>query len=164
MKLTALALTTLISYMVFGQAAKPAPRPAAAPIVSGPGHQRAPDQRKLIEFYEREMIESERKHNWEAIARRLTPDFLEIAADGKTYNQAQVAAHFPDVKLNQYSISEMEIRVIDANAAIIAYRVTVDATFKGQPAPGAARVSSVWVRHGGVWLMKFHQATPIPKQ
>jgi hypothetical protein len=120
-------------------------------------------RRKLLEFYEREMIEAEHKHNWEAIARRLAPDFLEIAGDGKVYNKEQVAAYFPDVRLNKYTISEMEVRVVDANAGIVAYKIEVDATFKGQPIPGAARVSSVWARQNGAWLMKFHQATPIPK-
>lgn len=164
MKLTALALMTLISCMVFGQTAKPAAKPAtAAEVASEPGGKTAPDRRKLIEFYEREMIEAERKHNWEAIARRLAPDFLEVAGDGKAYSKEQVAAYFPDVRLNKYTISEMEVRMVAANVGVLTYKVEVDATFQGQPIPGAARVSSVWVRQKGAWLMKFHQSTPIPK-
>ena len=124
MKLAALALMTLISCMVFGQAAKPAAKPAtAATVVSEPGGKTAPDRRKLIEFYEREMIEAERKHDWEAIARRLASDFLEIAGDGKAYNKEQVAAYFSEVKLDRYTVSEMQVRMLDANAALIAYKI-----------------------------------------
>ncbi|MBZ5628990.1 MAG: nuclear transport factor 2 family protein, partial [Acidobacteriia bacterium] len=70
---------------------------------------------------------------------------------------------FPDVRLNKYTISEMEVRMVAANVGVLTYKVEVDATFQGQPIPGAARVSSVWVRQKGAWLMKFHQSTPIPK-
>jgi hypothetical protein len=171
MKITPVVLAALMSAAMFGQAAKPSTKsnPAtpgrviAQPDQSNSGDKRAQDVRKLIELYEREMIESERKHNWETIARRLASDFLEIAGDGKAYNKDQVAAYFPDIGLNKYAISEMEVRIIDANAAIVAYRIAVDATFKGQPVPGAARVSSVWARQNGAWMMKFHQSTPIPK-
>ncbi len=124
----------------------------------------APDQRRLIEFYEHELAESEKEHNWEAIARRLAPDFLEIAADGRVYNAQQVAEYFPQIQLHSFKLSEKEFRSLGPNAALVAYRSDVDASFKGQRLPGAFRISSVWVRRNGIWLLKFHQVTPVPKQ
>jgi hypothetical protein len=170
-KVPALALITLTVSIVFGQSVPPAK--TAGPATAGKniagqaksksgGHD-AQQPRQRIELYERELIESERKHDWDAIARRLAPDFLEIAGDGKAYNKEQVAAYFPDVRLHSYTISEMEVRILDVNAAIVAYKIEVDASFKGRPVPGAVRVSSVWARQRGAWMMKFHQATPIPQ-
>ena len=117
----------------------------------------------LIENYERGVIEAERQHDWEAIARHLAPDFLEIAGDGNTYTKSQVATYFSDVKLNGYTISEVQENTLAADVTLITYRIAVDASFKGQPVPHSARVSSVWTRQSGTWLMKFHQSTPIPQ-
>jgi len=150
----ALILVLFLTAAARAQAAKPHADASA---------QGKPQQRQLIEFYERALAESEKRGNWEAIARRLAPDFLEIAADGNAYNAQQVAAYFPTVKLHSFKLSEMEFRSLGPNAALVAYRSDVDASFKGRRLPGAFRVSSVWVRQRGVWRLKFHQATPAPK-
>ncbi len=121
------------------------------------------EQKKIITFYERELMEAEKKHNWEAIDRRVAPDFLEIGADGKAYTKQQVAAVFKDVTVNSYNISEIEFRSLSSSAALLAYRVDVDASFKGQHMPGSFRVSSAWSRVGGAWMVRFHQVTIIPK-
>lgn len=167
MKLQTLtAVVLLLTASAHAQAGKPESKlsPAKAGKILSAQDKPQESQRQLIEFYERELAESEKKSNWEAIARRLALDFLEISADGKAYNKQQVAAYFPDVKVHSYKLSEMEFRSLAANAALLAYRSDVDASFKGKRLAGSFRVSSVWVRHDGAWLLKFHQVTPVPKQ
>jgi hypothetical protein len=122
-----------------------------------------PQQARIIETYEREVAEAEKKHDWAAIARHLAPDFLEIAADGKTYSKQQAAENFKNVELNSYTMSKIEVRPLNPSAAVIAYKIEVNADFKGQPMSGAYRVSSAWARVGGAWLMVVHQVTPVPK-
>ncbi len=161
--LVALILLTL-SGMMAGQSSSPASQttsPAAAKIIAEESGAWKPQQAKIITFYEREVAEAEKKHDWAAVARHLAPDFLEIAADGKTYSKEQAAEVFKDVKLNSYTMSDVEVRALTPSAAVIAYKIQVDASFKGVPMTGTYRVSSAWSRVGGAWLMKVHQVTVV---
>ena len=39
----------------------------------------------------------------------------------------------------------------------------LDATYKGQPFPKAFRVTTVWTRLKGEWLVRFEQGTIVPE-
>jgi hypothetical protein len=138
------------------------PEKAAKIIAQESGAWKA-EQRKIIIFYEREIIEAEKKHNWDAIARRLAPDFLELGADGNTYTKEQAAEIFKDVKVDSCKMTDVEVRALAPAAAVIAYKIEVQASYKGQPMAATYRASSAWARVGGAWLMKFHQVTSVPK-
>ncbi len=161
MKITAILLMLLSCSPAFAQAAKPQTKvnPATAgKIISGQ------EQRDLIESYERKLLAADKKHDWDAIARRLAPDFLEIAGDGHFYNKEQVAKYFPEMRVTDYTISDVEFRSLGPAAALIAYHLDVQAAFQGKSLPGSFLVSTVWAKQHGEWMVVFHQGTPIPKQ
>lgn len=121
-------------------------------------------QRKLIESYEREMLEADKQGNWDAIARRMADDFLEIAGNGRYFNKQQIAKLFHESRVDDYKMSEVDFRALGPDAALLAYRLDVQAMFQGKPLPAAFLISSVWQKRDGAWKVVFHQGTPIPAE
>jgi hypothetical protein len=172
MKLRILAPVFLLLASAHAQAAKPESKinPATAgKTLSAQDAKASPSQRQLIEFYERELLKADKARNWDAVARRLADDFVEVAGDGNYYRKEQIAKLFPESKVTGYKISEIEFRSLGATAAMLAYRLDLQATFRGTPLPPAIRVSTVWRKQAGAWKVVFHQGTAIagegaPKQ
>lgn len=121
------------------------------------------DVARLVTFYERQVIESEKKHNWEAIFRRLAPDFVELSPDGRFFTREQAEEVFRKVQLLSYRLADVQVRVLSPTSAFIGYRISVDATFEGRPSPGTYLAGSTWAKVNGAWLMKTHQVTVVPK-
>jgi len=61
-------------------------------------------------------------------------------------------------KLEQYSFDEKNVQVkfINDDVAIVAYKVTEKIVVDGQTLPIDANDSSVWVRRNGEWLCALH--------
>jgi glyoxylase I family protein len=166
-KLIAFVAIVLLAASAQAQAAKPRskvnPATAGKILAEQEGKQAMPE-REMIEFYEREMLEADKKGDWDAIARRMADDFLEISGNGGYYTKAEIAKLFPESRVTDYKISEIEFRPLGAEAALLAYRLDLQATFQGKALPGAFRISSVWQKRAGEWKVVFHQGTPIPAQ
>ena len=80
----------------------------------------------------------------------LHPDFREYGASGRIWDRASIAATPPR--------PVQPIRVID----IQAHRLGPDAflvTYTSDDVGRVALRSSTWLRHGGEWLLRFHQGT-----
>ncbi|HUK86721.1 MAG TPA: nuclear transport factor 2 family protein [Terriglobales bacterium] len=112
---------------------------------------------------ERSLAEAEKRHDWPFIAKLLTDDFVEIAADGKRYSKSEVAAYFPDIQLHDYQQDEVRVQRVAADAVLVTSTVKVDASFRGTRIPSHSYVSTLWVRRKGQWKIVFHQVTPIPE-
>ncbi len=112
---------------------------------------------------EKSLFEAEKRHDWPFIAKLLTDDFVEIAADGKRYAKPDVAAYFPDVQLHDYTMEDVRVQRVTADAVLVTSTVRVDASFRGTHIPSHSYVSTLWVRHGKQWKIVFHQVTPIPE-
>ena len=56
-----------------------------------------------------------------------------------------------------YKVSDMKVINVDANAAIVTYKIDQKGTMMGQPFPPVIYASSVWANHGGNWMAVFHQ-------
>ena len=84
----------------------------------------------------------------------IADDFLEFGASGRTWDADDVREEVaspgegPDMALDDVSLTRLA-----ADVALLIYRV-------GAPRP--ANRSSIWVRRGGRWLMRFHQGTLRP--
>ena len=61
----------------------------------------------------------------------------------------------------------MKVVNIDANAALVTYKVDEKVSMMGQPFPPVVYSSTVWANHGGTWMAVFHQestAAPAAKK
>ncbi len=75
-------------------------------------------------------------------------DFMKAVNDPKS-----------DFKWDSYKTSEMKVVTIDANAALVTYKLEQKGSFMGQPFASPVYATSVWANHGGMWMAMFHQET-----
>ena len=83
-------------------------------------------------------------------------DFLATAADPKS-----------NFKFDSFKTSDMKVVMIDANAALVTYKLDEKGSFMGQPFPPVVYGTTVWNNHGGKWMAVFHQestAKPVAKK
>ena len=60
-------------------------------------------------------------------------------------------------RIDDYSIGdEVQVRVLDADTAILAYKVHEELTVDGEPVTIDAADTSTWVRRDGRWLCALH--------
>jgi hypothetical protein len=54
-------------------------------------------------------------------------------------------------------------KLMTSDAAYLSCKMELDATYKGQPFPKGFRVTTVWTRLKGEWLVRFEQGTIVPE-
>ncbi|MGA3160015.1 MAG: nuclear transport factor 2 family protein [Terracidiphilus sp.] len=108
-----------------------------------------------------QMYEAEKRKDLNFVLSHLADDFAEVAGNGGVYHRADIEAEWSNVALHDYKLSDCAFKLMTRDSAYLSCRMEVDATYKGQPFPGRIRVTTVWTRHGGEWLIKFEQGTTI---
>jgi len=110
-----------------------------------------------------QMYEAEKKRDLKFVLSHLADDFAEVAGDGGVYHRSDVEAGWNDVSLKDYTLSDCIFKLMTRDSAYLDCKMEVDATYKGQPLPQRFRVTTVWTRHKGNWLIRFEQGTTIPE-
>jgi ketosteroid isomerase-like protein len=108
-----------------------------------------------------QMYEAEKRKDLSFVLSHLADDFAEVAGDGNVYHRSDIQAGWADVALRDYKLSDCIFKLMTPDAAYLACIMDVDATYKGQPFPQRFRVTTVWTRHKGEWLIRFEQGTII---
>src|SRR5215510_230647 len=100
-----------------------------------------------------------KKKDWDAFAKMLTSDYMEVLDDG-VHDRAASLTSVKDFDLSDVTFDNWKMLKIDKDTVLINYTVTVKAMFKGEAAPtGPYRESSVYVNRNGEWLSAFFQET-----
>ena len=110
-----------------------------------------------------QMYEAEKGRDLDFVLAHLADDFAEVAGDGAVYHRSDIQAGLADVALKDYKLSDCLFKLMTRDAAYMTCILDVDATYKGQPLPQRFRVTTVWTRHQGEWLVRFEQGTIIPE-
>lgn len=126
--------------------------------------QNEPEAQKQVSDALRQMYEAEKRRDLPFVLSKLSDDFAEVAGDGKVYHRSDIEAGWADVTLKDYKLSDCIFKLIARDAAYLSCAMEIDATYKGQPFPGRLRVTWVWTRQNGSWLVRFEQGTIIPEQ
>src|SRR5208337_2831961 len=108
-----------------------------------------------------QMYEAEKRKDLKFVWAHLADDFAEIAGDGGIYHRADIEAGWSDVVLNDYKLSECVFKLMVRNAAYLTCKLEVDATYKSHPFPQRFRLTTVWTRQKGEWLIRLEQGTII---
>ena len=140
------ALLCLSSIVMFGQSAEESA--VAEKQITSTVHQ---------------MYSAEKRKDLAFIHAHLADDFAEVAGDGKIYHWADIQAGFNDVSLNDYKLSDCVFKLMTQDAAYLSCQMDLNATYKGQPFPSRFRVTFIWTRQRGNWLLRFEQGTVIPE-
>lgn len=120
---------------------------------------------------EKALIANENKIN-EAVAKHDVKTFTDLvandamSADGMGFMKvADFVKSMNDVKIASWHIMDTQVHWVDDKTAVLTYTWMGSGTFKGDPFPPTAYVSSVWTERNGKWIVVYHQesaAAPPP--
>jgi uncharacterized protein (TIGR02246 family) len=117
-------------------------------------------EQKLMSM-EKQMWEAWKNHDIAPFKQNMTDDVVLVGRDGIMQGKDKLADMMTktpcDVK--SYSLEDMKVNWVDKDAALLTYKVDVDATCGGQKAPSGYD-SSLWVKKNGKWLTASHQGSP----
>jgi hypothetical protein len=109
---------------------------------------------------EKDFIEAAKKGDLGFFKRTLTDDFSFVSFDGQLYDRQDMADQYgqPGTNILPY---EMKVILSGENTAIVTYNVvyTVPPAEDEGPPPRYQHFSTVWVKQGDTWKMKFQQMT-----
>ncbi|HMB82233.1 MAG TPA: hypothetical protein VKI43_19290 [Vicinamibacterales bacterium] len=80
-------------------------------------------------------------------------DFVKMVADPKS-----------NFSWESYTMTDMKVATIDANAALVTYKLDEKGSFMGLPFPPVVDATTVWANHGGTWMAVFQQESTAAKQ
>ena len=150
----AIVLTFVFASLAYAQEPAPAASPSPKPAMS-----RAQSQRIIIAT-ERKFWEAWKNKDLKVFRANLSADSIMISDQGvgtKASTLKDMESMPCEVK--SYELSDLKVKFLDSNNAILTYRSTQDATCGGQQVPAAVWSSSVYVRRNGKWLAAAHQET-----
>lgn len=115
---------------------------------------------------EKSLIEAKKKNDGAFFKRTLSEDFTVVGVDGELHERQEAVDELGDSGLLELTPYDIKVVAVSENAAIVtAAVITYDAIVRKAPEedqgppPRYQHFSSVWVRQGEAWKLKFHQAT-----
>lgn len=132
-------------------------------VVAGQSAKESAAVEKQITATLHQMYEAEKRKDLKFIFSHLAQDFAEVAGDGKIYRRSDIEAGWNDVVLKGYTLLDCVFKLMTRDSAYMSCKMEVDATYKGQPFPKQFRVTTVWNRQQGKWLIRFEQGTMLPE-
>lgn len=109
------------------------------------------------------------KQAWDAIKNKDYDGFAAMLADEQVEvtdsgvnDRAKTISGVKDLALTDVALSDWKVVMIDKDAAVSTYTVTLKGTAGGQPLTSKpSRASTAWVNRGGKWLAIYHQDTEV---
>jgi hypothetical protein len=132
---------------------------------AGAGQANPPDKaltpvEQTLMAAEKGFVDAAKKGDIAYFKRTLTDDFSFVAFDGQLYDRQEMLDQFGGGGLNLLPY-EMKVVVAGDGVAIVTYNVVlqVPAVQDQGPPPRYQHFSTVWVKQGDAWKMKFQQMT-----
>jgi hypothetical protein len=110
---------------------------------------------------EKSLIEAKKKDDAAFFKRTLGQNFTLVGVDGKLLEGQEAADNLGDSSLLELTLYDMKVVILGDGAAIVTYDAIVRVAPEEDqgPPPRYQHFSSVWVKQGDQWKLKFHQAT-----
>jgi hypothetical protein len=110
---------------------------------------------------EKSLIDAEKKDDGAFFKQTLAHDFSLVGIDGQLLQGAEAAGALGDTDLIELTPYDMKVMRLDENGAIVTYDAIIrEAPEEDQgPPPRYQHISSLWIKQGEQWKLKFHQAT-----
>ena len=126
----------------------------------GPAKPLSPLEQTLIAS-EKSLIEAKKKDDGAFFKRTLSADFSLVGVDGKLLEGQEAVDDLGDADLVELTPYGIKVVAVGEDAAIITYDAIVRKKPQEDegPPPRYQHFSSVWVKQGDTWKLKFHQAT-----
>lgn len=139
-----------------------------AALVSLPAAAQTPGANKPLSAFEqtaianeKSLIEAEKKDDSAFLKRTLADDFSLVGIDGELVQGAEAAGGLGDTDLVELTPYDIRVVPLADDGAVVSYDAIIrEAPEEDQgPPPRYQHMSSVWIKQGGQWKLKFHQAT-----
>jgi hypothetical protein len=110
---------------------------------------------------EKTLIEAKKKDDGAFFKRILSKDFSLVGIDGQLLQGEEAADGLGDSDLIELTPYNMKVVALGDSGAIVTYDAIVrEAPQEDQgPPPRYEHFSSIWIKQGEQWKLKFHQAT-----
>jgi hypothetical protein len=110
---------------------------------------------------EKSLIEAKKKDDVAFFKRTLSDDFSLVGVDGTLLQQQEAVDNLGDADLLELTPYGIKVVTLNDSAAVVTYDAIVrEKPEEDQgPPPRYQHFSSVWVKQGDQWKLKFHQAT-----
>ncbi len=110
---------------------------------------------------EKSLIEAKKKDDGGFLERTLSEDFSLVGVDGKLLEGQEAVNDLGDADLLELTPYGIKVVAVGEGAAIVTYDAIVRKKPEENegPPPRYQHFSSVWVKQGEAWKLKFHQAT-----
>jgi hypothetical protein len=110
---------------------------------------------------EKSLIDAKKKDDVVFFRRTLSDDFSLVGVDGTLLQQQEAIDNLGDADLLELTPYGIKVVTLNDSAAVVTYDAIVrEKPQEDQgPPPRYQHFSSVWVKQGDQWKLKFHQAT-----
>ena len=110
---------------------------------------------------EKSLIEAKKKDDGVFFKRTVSEEFALVGVDGKLLQRQEAVDDLGDSGLVELTPYDIKVVAAGEAAAIVTYDAIVRKKPEEDqgPPPRYQHLSSVWVKQGGAWKLKFHQAT-----
>jgi hypothetical protein len=114
---------------------------------------------KKLKALEIELHKNESRRNRKRMEALLHPEFIEFGRSGRTWSRAEIIEEFGSASvLSPVESRNFDLVLLAEDVALLTY-VSAHVDEDGIPQRQTLR-SSLWVRTGVGWQMRFHQGTP----
>jgi hypothetical protein len=100
-----------------------------------------------------------RKGDAAAHSALLADDYTAVHPDGSVHLQKPTAQEIRSAPIGVYILSDLRVVPTSSDTALANYLATVE--IPNAPKLGKFMVGEVWIRQGGQWKCRYHQATPL---
>jgi hypothetical protein len=118
----------------------------------------SPLEQQLISF-EKAIPEAQKKHDIDFYKRTLTDDFVAVGTDAKLHAKDEILEDLGSADLVEYRPYGIQVVQLNDGAAVITYDVIIEMSRYDEDIPRYQHISSIWVKMGDQWKLKFQQAT-----
>jgi hypothetical protein len=110
---------------------------------------------------EKALIEAKKKEDAAFFRRTLSGDFSLVGVDGKLLQRQEAVDNLGDSGLVELTAYDIKVVALGDDGAIVSYDAIVrEKPEEDQgPPPRYQHFTSVWLKQGDQWKLKFHQAT-----
>ena len=108
---------------------------------------------------EKALSDSQKKHDRDFYKNTTADDFISVGTDGKIHPKAEALGDFASTAVSEYRPYDIQVVPLNDGAAVVTYDVIVRTAHYDDETPRYQHISSIWVKQGESWKLKFQQAT-----
>jgi hypothetical protein len=104
---------------------------------------------------EKNAWQSIKDKKWDDFKKVLSADFKGVYSSGINTPDKEMT-EVKTLDLKSYTLGDIDVVMIDKNAALLTYSVVVGGTEDGKDVGGKMNAASVWKKEGNDWRLVFH--------